>query len=267
MTGGRGVFRTGTGSNSTQPSSSRSRSRLSNISTRYRPQDVCGSGLHAARKYLSLSGYGMEEFRPGGIDQLVDHFRLDRSSRARDSLHGSFRLVPALGHVEQHQFPSPGRAVMAGDDPHELRRAVGDGPGVENAVGPEAAAGIVGPLPRPVGIHRHQPAGEGVRDVRVLPPRVQDAAVGHQRGIEVVVLVEAQTAHRRAVGVGDAEVRHLVAPPLARDRLETGRRGEQDRDRRPGSRSRSCPHPVPHRVSPGAVPGHSTPISKICQRP
>ena len=130
----------------------------------------------------------------------------------------------------------------------------GDGPGVEDAVRPEAAAGVMGPLPGAVGVHRHQPPGEGVRDVGVFPARVEDAAVGHHRGIEVVVLIEAQPAHARAVGV--ASRRSWPPRRTAARTAPTGNRPTRRTGcgRRAGSRSRSCRRRSPRRASPGGGP-------------
>ena len=62
----------------------------------------------------------MEELRPGSINQVVDHDRLNRFATPGDPLYGTFRLALAASHVEQHQFADPCRAVMPRDDAHEL---------------------------------------------------------------------------------------------------------------------------------------------------
>ncbi|MEE8455633.1 MAG: hypothetical protein V3R90_12950, partial [Limibaculum sp.] len=138
------------------------------------------------------------------------------------------RALQAPGHVEEDQFSGPGRSMMAANHADELGRVIGDRLGVEDAVRPEAAAGVIGPLPGAVGVHGEQSGAECVGDIGVFPAGIEHASVAHHGGIEVVILIEAQSADVRTVVVHDAEVGHLVISPFARDRLETGRGTEQD---------------------------------------
>ena len=86
-------------------------------------------------------------------------------------------------------------AGQVDDDADHLRRMVGNRPGVEDAVGPVAAAAVEFALAGSVGVHREEVSAPDVRDVGVLPTQVEDAAVvGHRRAV-VVVLIEAELTH------------------------------------------------------------------------
>ena len=151
------------------------------------------TGRRLARddKVLVAQGIRVQELRPGFVDQVIDQDRFDLLAPPPNALHGPFRLAPAPGHVEQDQLSGPGRPMMACHDARELRGVRGNRLGIEDAIRPEAAAAVVGLLPRAVGIHGEQPRAERVGDVRVFPARVEHAPVAEHRGIEVVVLVEA----------------------------------------------------------------------------
>ena len=96
------------------------------------------------------------------------------------------------------------------------------GPGVHDRSGPVGVAPVVFHLPRAVGVHVEEQARVGVGEVGVLPACVQHPAVAQHRRAPVMVLVKAEPARARAVGVHDAQVGHAVASGHAGDALVAG---------------------------------------------
>ena len=170
----------------------------------------------------------MQEFRPAGVDQAVGDHRLDRLAAAGDALDGSVGFAPPASRIDHDQFAHPRHAVVAADDADDLGRVSRNGPGVEHAVGPVRVAAVVFHLPRAVRVHVEHQAREVVGAVGVLPPRIQDAAVVHDRRAPVVVLLERQHSSLAGRRVEQGEVGHVCAAADARHALQIGGRGEDD---------------------------------------
>jgi len=171
---------------------------------------VLRSGFAGDEEILLAQRPGMEELGPALHRQLVLNKRLDFLAVAGDSLDDTVGGIAAQRRIENHQFADPSD-VVARDDAHHLCRMVGHRPGEENSVGPISPAAVVLSLPRAVGIHREQKPRPDVGDVGVLPAQVENPAVVHHRGAEVMVLFETKLADIAAVGIHQIGHTHVNA--------------------------------------------------------
>ena len=117
---------------------------------------------------------------------------------------------------------------MARDNSDNLGRMIGYGPRIEDRVRPERVAAVKLHLVGAVRVHVKEQAREIVRCIRILPSRKQDPTVVEHRRAPVVVLIEAEHADVRAVGMHDAQIGHGIASCHAGDPLETPGRCKDD---------------------------------------
>ena len=104
----------------------------------------------------------------------------------------------------------------------------GQGPRVEDRVGPHRVAAVVLRLVCAVRVHVEQQPGEIVRRIGILPSGVEHAAVVEHGRAPVVVLVEAELTNSRAVGVHAAEIGDRVPSTHAGHAVKAPRRAEHD---------------------------------------
>ena len=140
------------------------------------PRRRCG-GLARDQEVLVIQRIRVQELGPRSFDQPVADHGIHLLPVPGNPLHHPVRFAPSAGRIEQHQFPHPRHAVVAGDDRDHLGRIVRNRPGVEDRVGPHRIAGIVLHLPRAVRVHLEQQPREIVRQIRVFPAAVQHAAI------------------------------------------------------------------------------------------
>jgi len=187
-----------------------------------------GGGLARDEEVLVIQGERMKELGPRAFHQPIADDGINLLFVSRNPLHGPVRFSPSVGRVEQHQLAHPRHTVVAGDHGDDLRRIVGNGPRVENRIGPHGIAGIVLHLPRAVRVHLEQQPREVMRQVGVFPAAVQQAAVVQHGGAPVVVLIETQLADAAAVRIHQAQVGDRVAAAHAGHAGKAARRGKYD---------------------------------------
>ena len=142
----------------------------------------------------------------------------------RLQLFGAGRLLSSFARVEAHQLARLERMVPRGDA--EEQRRAGHGARVDERGGEPGVAAVHGALARAVRVHGEQRLRVHLRAVVVFPARVEHAAVGRERGVVVVHLVERDAADAGAVRLAAVEVAHL-GPPAVHD-LHAARGVEED---------------------------------------
>ncbi len=184
---------------------------------------VClGSGLARNEEVGVAQGCWMEEFRPGAVHKRVHDLVFDDLAATGDALDGAVVFLSSAGLVKKDQFAHSRDAVVSGDDADELGGAVGDGLGVEDAVGPVAIAAVVLDLTCAIGVHAHEDAAEVVSGVRVLPAEVHDASIMEEGGVPIVILFEGQLSSVFAVGAEEIEVGDMIGAADAGNAEECG---------------------------------------------
>ena len=174
---------------------------------------------------------GVQELRPGRVDEVVLDLRPDGLASPGDSLDGAVGLLAAAGDVEEHQLAHPRHAVVPADNADQFCGTARDRPGVEQRVGPVRVSPVDGPLLRAVGVHAEQDPVVRVRRVGVLPPLVHHPPVGEDRRAPVVLLIETQLpdpSRRAGIRAHDEQVRDARRAVDARHGDERPRRAEHD---------------------------------------
>ena len=97
-----------------------------------------------------------------------------------------------------------GLAVVGGEEAHDLV-AAGHGPWEHDDVGADGRVAVVDLDHRAVGVHREGLVRRGHRALVVLPAGIEDAAVRHEAGVDVVEDVEAELPRIRPVGAHHVE--------------------------------------------------------------
>ena len=150
-------------------------------------------------------------------------------------------LLRALVDVDDHQVPGPSRAVIAGQNAEQLAALARQRARGVEAVGEPGIGTVEGSLTGAVGIHHHQRPQEDAIDARVVPAVVDHLPVVEHGRVHVVILVEGDTAHVRAVGVHDEQVGDVFSGRAvpAGNALTRGVRTRRGCDRRAGNRHQS----------------------------
>jgi len=170
-----------------------------------------------------------QKFGPRIVNQLVLNNRVNRFTKARYQLDGTFGFSSSLGNVEQSQFSHPGDSVMPRNNTGKLGGTARYRSGIEQTVGPIAVAAIELRLVRAIGVHVEQDSGEIMRCVDILPAEIQDATVCQEHGTPILVLLESELPNRFAVGFQTVNVADRTASVNARYTHHVCRRDEQRR--------------------------------------
>ncbi len=137
------------------------------------------------------------------LRQFVLDQRFDAPVSIGDSLYHPFCFTASLCPIEQnHLAGSPD--VVPGDDPYELGRMVRNRPRMKQRIRPVGIRTVVLALPGPVRIHREEHAIPDMWRVGIVPAKVEDSAIGHDRRVVRVVLLKGDLSNVATVGV------HLV---------------------------------------------------------
>ncbi len=110
-------------------------------------------------------------------------------------------------------------AVVSGHRAEHAARAAGDGAGFDECRRAKHAIAEVAGQHRAVGMNGPQFLDGDRRPIHVLPAAVDDAAVFHHRGREVVQVVGADPPHVAAVGVHPMEHSHGRVPAVGELRI------------------------------------------------
>ena len=170
----------------------------------------------------------MEELRPPGAHEVVADDGHGRLAAVRDPVDDSVGLMPSLGCIQHDQLAHPVRSVIAGEDGRELVRRPGNTPREIERIGIVGIAPVDGPLQRAVGVHYHQGPKVDVHGARVVPAAEDHLAGGQHGRMEVVILVEAQLPHPRAVGIHQVDARRPLPAVPTGNRMVRGGGGEHD---------------------------------------
>ena len=156
------------------------------------------------------------------LNQLIFGHVFHGLSIPRNLLNGTLRGGAPPVHIKEDQFPQPLDSMVPADNARKHARPAGEGPCVEQAVGPVGVGTIVFLLVAAVRIHVHQHAAEIVGAFRVLPAQEHHPAVRQHGGEPVIVLVKGKPAGRFLFPVVKVEVAHVIHPGHAGHPLHAG---------------------------------------------
>ena len=173
-------------------------------------------------------GDGVQELGPGSVHQVVPNNRLDLPAEPRNALHYAVRFEAAQGRIQDDQLPHARHTVVTADNTDDLARMAGHGFGVKEGVGPVGATAVVLALVGAVGVHGEQDPRHVMGEVGVLPTEVKHAAIGHDGGAPIVLLVKSQAADLARVRPQAIHLRHVRGAADAWHSHEGRGGGEQD---------------------------------------